>query len=75
MFELGYEAVGELDSRMEIYADWIEEYKQGVIYYLNAGKVRGVLLWNIWDKIDCARFVISSTETMTPSELKGMIKP
>lgn len=75
LFDLGYEAVGETDSQMDIYEDWTEEFKKGVIYYLKAGKVRGVILWNIWEKIDCARFVISSSETYTPSALKGMIKP
>ncbi|MGH2568052.1 MAG: NAD(P)/FAD-dependent oxidoreductase, partial [Bacteroidota bacterium] len=45
LFELGYEAVGELDSRLEIVEDWKEEFREGVVYYLEQGRVRGVLLW------------------------------
>ena len=32
LFELGYEAVGELDSRLEVFIDWKERFKEGVIY-------------------------------------------
>ena len=56
LFDLGYEAVGELDARLEIVADWQEIYKQGVIYYLREGHVRGVLLWNVWGQVDTAQY-------------------
>ena len=55
LFELGYEAVGELDSRLETVADWKEPYREGVVYYLRDGRVRGVLLWNVWEQVDAAR--------------------
>jgi 3-phenylpropionate/trans-cinnamate dioxygenase ferredoxin reductase subunit len=48
LFELGYEAVGEVDSRLETVADWKEPYREGVVYYVRDGRVRGVLLWNVW---------------------------
>ena len=60
LFELGYEAVGELDSRLETVVDWEEPYKKGVIYYLNEQRVRGVLLWNVWNKISSARQLIAA---------------
>jgi 3-phenylpropionate/trans-cinnamate dioxygenase ferredoxin reductase component len=59
LFELGYEAVGELDSRFEIVEDWKEEYREGVAYYLNEGRVRGVLLWNTWGQVETARTLIA----------------
>ena len=55
LFELGYEAVGEVDSRLETVADWKEPYREGVVYYLRDGRVRGVLLWNVWEQVDAAR--------------------
>jgi 3-phenylpropionate/trans-cinnamate dioxygenase ferredoxin reductase subunit len=60
LFELGYEAVGELDARLETVVDWEEPYKKGVIYYLNEQRVRGVLLWNVWNKISSARQLIAA---------------
>ena len=33
MFDLGYEAVGEVDSRLETFADWKRPNEEGVIYY------------------------------------------
>ncbi|MFL5732108.1 MAG: NAD(P)/FAD-dependent oxidoreductase [Chloroflexia bacterium] len=69
MFDLGYEAVGELDSRMEVVADWKEPYREGVIYYLRDGRVRGVLLWNVWGQVDAARRLISEPGPFTANEL------
>ncbi len=63
LFDLGFEAVGDLDSRMETFADWKEKYREGVVYYLADDKVRGVLLWNVWDKVDAARALIDQKKT------------
>ena len=60
-FDFGYEAVGQIDSRLEMEADWKEPCREGVIYYLRDGRVRGVLLWNIWGRVDAARRLISGT--------------
>lgn len=42
LFDLGYEAVGEIDPNLEIYVDWREQYRKGIVYYLDHGRVRGV---------------------------------
>ena len=73
LFELGYEAVGELDSRLETVADWQEPYRKGVVYYLRDGRVRGVLLWNVWEQVDAARRLIAEPGKVRPEELKGRI--
>lgn len=73
MFELGYEAVGELDSRLETVADWQEPYRKGVIYYLRNGRVRGVLLWNVWDQVAAARELISQPGPFRLENLKGRL--
>lgn len=73
MFDLGYEAVGELDSGMETFADWKHPNKEGVIYYLRGGRVRGVLLWNVWGKVDAARELIAEAGPFTADTLKGRI--
>jgi 3-phenylpropionate/trans-cinnamate dioxygenase ferredoxin reductase component len=73
LFELGYEAVGELDSRLEIVADWKEPHREGVVYYLRDGRVRGVLLWNVWGQVDAARQLISEPPPFGASNLKGRL--
>lgn len=55
MFDLGYEAVGRLDSRLETDVAWEEPFHKGVITYIDEGKVAGVLNWNVWDQVDQAR--------------------
>ena len=73
LFELGYEAVGELDSRLETFADWKRPNEEGVIYYLQNGRVRGVLLWNVWEQVEAARQLIAEPGPFTAKDLKGRL--
>lgn len=75
LFELGYEAVGDLDPNLEIVADWSEPYRKGVLYYMDSGRVRGVLLWNVWGRVDEARELISDAGPFSADELLGRISP
>jgi NADPH-dependent 2,4-dienoyl-CoA reductase/sulfur reductase-like enzyme len=59
LFDLGYEAVGEVDSRLATVETWEEPNRKGTIAYIDdAGRPRGFLLWNVWDKVDAARELI-----------------
>lgn len=74
LFEFGYEAVGEVDSHLETFADWEKENHQGVLYYLTDGKVRGTMMCNVWGKVDAARDLIRQGRSVTPERLRGMIR-
>lgn len=74
LFDFGYEAVGEVNSSLNTVADWQEENKKGVIYYLKDGHVRGVMCCNVWDKVEEARALIRKKETVPPEGLKGRIR-
>lgn len=69
LFDLGYEAVGELNSRFQIVEDWQELFHKGVLYYLQGQHVKGVLLWNVWDKVDEARQVIGDASYVSEKDL------
>ena len=73
LFELGYEAVGQLDSRLETFVDWKDPFKKGVIYYLSDDRVRGVLLWNVWDTLPAARALISEPGPFKAADLKNRL--
>jgi NADPH-dependent 2,4-dienoyl-CoA reductase/sulfur reductase-like enzyme len=73
LFDLGYEAVGEVDSRLEMVADWKEPYREGVVYYLRDGRVRGVLLWNVWEQVDAARKLIAEPGPFRLESLRGRL--
>jgi 3-phenylpropionate/trans-cinnamate dioxygenase ferredoxin reductase subunit len=73
LFDLGYEAVGDLDPRLETVADWKEPNREGVVYYLQHGRVRGVLLWNVWDQVEAARALIADPGPIRPQDLKGRL--
>lgn len=72
-FELGYEAVGDVNARLETVADWKEPYREGVIYCVRAGRVRGVLLWNVWGQVDAARPLIAARGPFRPVDLQGRL--
>ena len=73
MFELGYEAVGEVDSRLEKFSDWKRPNEEGVVYYLKNARVRGVLLWNVWGQVQAARELIAKPGPFTPKDLEGRL--
>jgi 3-phenylpropionate/trans-cinnamate dioxygenase ferredoxin reductase subunit len=73
MFDLGYEAVGEMSPELEVVADWKDPYREGVVYYLREDRVRGVLLWNVWGQVDAARSLIAEPGPFRPEDLKGRL--
>jgi 3-phenylpropionate/trans-cinnamate dioxygenase ferredoxin reductase subunit len=73
LFELGYEAVGELDPSLETVTDWKDPYREGVVYYLRDGRVRGVLLWNVWGQVEAARQLIAAPGPFQGPDLKGRL--
>lgn len=74
LFDLGYEAIGELDTNLEIVEDWQEPFRTGVVYYLRERRVRGVLLWNTWNKLEAATELIAEKNEHTPATLLGRIR-
>jgi 3-phenylpropionate/trans-cinnamate dioxygenase ferredoxin reductase component len=73
LFELGFEAVGDVDARLETVADWKEPFREGVVYFLRNGRVRGVLLWNVWEQVDAARKLIAETGPFRAEDLRGRL--
>ncbi len=73
LFDLGYEAVGDVSARHQTVVDWKQEFREGVIYYVEAGRVRGVLLWNTWGQVDAARALIAEPGPFRAEQLKGRL--
>ena len=74
LFEFGYEATGEVDTGLDIFSDWQKENHTGVIYYLRDQRVRGVMMCNVWDRLDAARELIRKGERVAPENLRGLIR-
>jgi len=68
LFDLGYEAVGRLSAQMEIASEWKEPFREGTLYYLEDGRIEGVLLWNVWGQADQARQMIGKPYSQVHSE-------
>ena len=74
LFDLGYEAVGSIDSRLDVVEDWVQKFHKGVVYYLKESRVQGVLLWNTWGLVEAARQLIASRQELRPAELIGRLR-
>jgi NADPH-dependent 2,4-dienoyl-CoA reductase/sulfur reductase-like enzyme len=73
LFDLGYEAVGELDSRRRALTVWKEENRKGVVAYVDeANRPRGLLLWDVWGKVDGARELILAGEPIDEDALAAL---
>ncbi len=73
LFDLGYEAVGLLDDRLEVVENWTVPYREGVVYYLDNGRMRGVLLWNVWGQVDAARELIAERGPHDAESVRGRL--
>jgi 3-phenylpropionate/trans-cinnamate dioxygenase ferredoxin reductase component len=74
LFELGYEAVGDVDSRLDTVEEWAEPNRKGVVAYVDAdGKARGFLLWDVWEKVDAGRELIRAGAVVAASDLRALL--
>jgi 3-phenylpropionate/trans-cinnamate dioxygenase ferredoxin reductase subunit len=73
LFELGYEAIGLVDSQLETIPDWSTPYQKGVVYYRQDRRIRGVLLWNVWEKVGAARSLIAEPGPFESKNLLGRL--
>ncbi len=74
LFEFGYEAVGEVDANLEVFADWTKENETGVVYYLRDGRVRGAMMCNVWEKVEAARELIRRAGRVGGEDLRGALR-
>jgi len=70
MFDLGYEAVGEVDSRLETVENWQEPNRKGIVAYVDdERRPRGFLFWNVWDHVERGRELILAGAPIDESAL------
>jgi 3-phenylpropionate/trans-cinnamate dioxygenase ferredoxin reductase component len=74
LFEFGFEAIGDVNTDLETFADWKKENDTGVIYYIRDNKIRGAMMCNVWDKVETARTLIKKGEQVTKESLYGLIR-
>ena len=74
LFELGYEAVGDVDSRLETVEEWAEPNRKGVVGYVDAeGRARGFLLWDVWGKVEAARELIRAAGPVEREAIRALL--
>ena len=73
LFDLSYEAVGEVDSRHAVIAAWSDPNRRGVVAFTDEQRrPRGILLWGIFGKVDRARELILTHEPVDEGTLREL---
>jgi 3-phenylpropionate/trans-cinnamate dioxygenase ferredoxin reductase subunit len=74
LFELGYEAVGEVDARLDSVETWADPNRKGVVGYVDGDRrPRGFLLWDVWGKVDEARALIEAGKPIAEAQLQALL--
>jgi NADPH-dependent 2,4-dienoyl-CoA reductase/sulfur reductase-like enzyme len=73
LFDLGYEAVGDLDPRLDTLEEWAEPNRKGVVCYAEGGVPRGFLLWDVWGKVDAATELIRAAEPVDATAVRALL--
>lgn len=75
LFDINYEGIGIADAKLDTWIDWQTPFQEGVIYYLEDNRLRGIVLWNKPKKLKLARALLSSGEEFADkSALTGKIE-
>jgi hypothetical protein len=61
-----------MNKDYDIYEDWVEPFKKGAIFYLDQGRIKGLIFWNLWGKVDQGREIIAKDEPHSKLDLKGL---
>jgi 3-phenylpropionate/trans-cinnamate dioxygenase ferredoxin reductase component len=74
LFELGYEAVGDVDSELDTVEEWADPNRKGIVAYVDdGGRARGFLLWDAWGKVDDARELIRGGAVVDAAALRSLL--
>lgn len=73
LFDLSYEALGVVDPGLKTVEEWEEGRESGVVYYMEAERVRGILLWNRQGKIREARKLLREEGPFEARDLEGRL--
>jgi NADPH-dependent 2,4-dienoyl-CoA reductase/sulfur reductase-like enzyme len=74
LFDLGYEAVGDVDSRLDTVSEWATPNRKGIVAYVDGdGRARGFLLWDAWGKVDSARELIRAGAAVGAADLRPLL--
>nr|WP_305910198.1 hypothetical protein [Methylomarinum sp. Ch1-1]MDP4520708.1 hypothetical protein [Methylomarinum sp. Ch1-1] len=47
-----------------------EPFKKDVLYYQQENRVRGVLLWKVWEYVDAARALIAKSGPISQADMQ-----
>lgn len=74
LFDLGYEAVGDVGSALGTVEEWAEPNRKGIVAYVDdEGRARGFLLWDTWGKVEAARELIRAHARPDAATLQSLL--
>jgi 3-phenylpropionate/trans-cinnamate dioxygenase ferredoxin reductase component len=55
-------------------ASWTTPFREGMVYYLEGDRVRGVLLWGIFGQLEAARRLVRGEAALPREALGGALR-
>jgi len=74
LFDVGYEAVGATDPSFHVFTELKDPEEKGCIFYMQQDRVRGIVFWNIFQKVDAGRELIAAPGPHTRDGLRSWVK-
>ncbi|MFO7871459.1 MAG: FAD/NAD(P)-binding oxidoreductase [Kiritimatiellia bacterium] len=74
LFDAGYEAVGETRSALNTFCTVDDVEGKGGIFYMKDGRVRGVVFWNIFGKLEAGLELIAAPGPHTEDGIRAWAK-
>jgi 3-phenylpropionate/trans-cinnamate dioxygenase ferredoxin reductase component len=74
LFEVGYEAIGEMNSSAETVSIWNGLHEPGIWAYTEEGRVRGLLLWNLFGQHEAGRKWIAEGRSLSAEQIKERLQ-
>lgn len=73
LFDLAWEAVGDIDPTLPTQVVWRTPNREGAVFYLRDDVIRGVLLWGVPNKVDWARGLIREARPMSGADREQLV--
>ena len=74
LFDMGYEAIGKTNSKLDTVEFWKDNAKEkGIVFYAEDQMLCGAVFWNVWDMVDPFRALLKESRKADQARLASWV--
>lgn len=73
-FDKPFHVIGHIDAKLDYVIDWGDEEEKAIVYYIQCGKIEGILFWNTPPRFDQADELIRQNGIFSSQNVLGRIR-